>query len=65
MDNTTRFWISGLVRQQREIADARAVFQLPLQPFPLFVVTLCSEIIKNLFCAHLNDNADIAALSII
>jgi transposase-like protein len=27
MDNTTRFWISGLVSQRREIADARAVFQ--------------------------------------
>lgn len=27
MDNTTRFWISTVVSQRREIADARAVFQ--------------------------------------
>ncbi|MGH9975811.1 MAG: IS6 family transposase, partial [Nitrososphaeraceae archaeon] len=27
MDNTTRFWISGIVSQRREIADARKVFQ--------------------------------------
>jgi transposase-like protein len=27
MDNTTRFWISTLVSQRREIADARAIFQ--------------------------------------
>jgi transposase-like protein len=27
MDNTTKFWISGLVSQRREILDARRVFQ--------------------------------------
>lgn len=27
MDDTTRFWISSMVSQRREIADARAVFQ--------------------------------------
>jgi transposase-like protein len=27
MDNTTRFWISGIVSQRREIIDARKVFQ--------------------------------------
>jgi transposase-like protein/predicted RNA-binding Zn-ribbon protein involved in translation (DUF1610 family) len=27
MDNTTRFWLSSLVSQRREIADAMAVFQ--------------------------------------
>jgi transposase-like protein len=27
MDNTTRFWISTVVSQRREVADARAVFQ--------------------------------------
>jgi transposase-like protein len=27
MDNTTKFWISGLVSQRREVLDARKVFQ--------------------------------------
>lgn len=27
MDNGTKFWISGLVSQRREVSDARAVFQ--------------------------------------
>jgi len=27
MDDTTRFWISSIVSQRREIADARAVFK--------------------------------------
>lgn len=27
MDNTTRFWISSIISQRREIADARKVFQ--------------------------------------
>lgn len=27
MDNTTRFWISGIISQRREISDARKVFQ--------------------------------------
>jgi putative transposase len=27
MDDTTRFWISSMVSQRREIADARSVFQ--------------------------------------
>ena len=27
MDNTTRFWISSMISQRREIADARAVFK--------------------------------------
>jgi len=27
MDNTTKFWISGIVSQRREIMDARKVFQ--------------------------------------
>jgi putative transposase len=27
MDDTTRFWVSTMVSQRREVADARAVFQ--------------------------------------
>ena len=27
VDNTSRFWISSIVNQHREIADARAVFK--------------------------------------
>jgi transposase-like protein len=27
MDDTTRFWVSSLVSQRREIADARAIFK--------------------------------------
>jgi putative transposase len=27
MDNSTKFWISGIVSQRREVADARNVFQ--------------------------------------
>lgn len=40
MDNDTRFWVSSLISQRREVADARAVFQdtkAKLQAMPIAV----------------------------